>query len=235
MPPSFVSNTLLRIFARPAVLRGGFLPTASKQTRAFASILPEVPSEPASRKAATPEGHMRPHLGVETDRSHGLYAFFRRVEKDGDVDYDTVEPRNPSRQRSGRSWSAAELRLKSFKDLHTLWYVLLRERNLLATQRAEARRLGIQEARLASYAQVHKVRKSMARIKYVINERRLAYEQAVGLLEARRQEASEDVCAESKPHAEASSRKTKNVHRTPAPGAEIAAAGLFGSSTAASS
>jgi large subunit ribosomal protein L47 len=33
--------------------------------------------------------------------------------------------------------------LKSFKDLHTLWYVTLRERNLLATQREEARRAGI--------------------------------------------------------------------------------------------
>jgi len=82
---------------------------------------------------------------------------------------------------SGRSWSAPELRRKSFKDLHTLWYVLLRERNLLATQKEEARRLGI-----ASVGQqtdipwkVRQCKKSMARIKYVINERRLAYEGAV--------------------------------------------------------
>ena len=44
---------------------------------------------------------------------------------------------------SGRGWNATELRRKSFKDLHTLWYIVLRERNLLATQKAEAKRLGI--------------------------------------------------------------------------------------------
>ena len=42
----------------------------------------------------------------------------------------------------GRAWEASELRLKSFKDLHTLWYVAAREQNLLASQKEEVRRMG---------------------------------------------------------------------------------------------
>jgi large subunit ribosomal protein L47 len=83
-----------------------------------------------------------------------------------------------------------------------LWYVLLRERNLLATQKEETRRMGadrdtqmnktkLYHVRFTShffipivscfnleYATFHQVRKSMARIKQVLNERRIAYDKA---------------------------------------------------------
>ncbi|EST05660.1 Ribosomal protein L47, mitochondrial [Kalmanozyma brasiliensis GHG001] len=84
-----------------------------------------------------------------------------------------------------RSWLASELRLKSSKDLHTLWYVLLMERNRLATSWEELNRVGARQAANMWSQNLgrknHRVRKSMARIKFVLNERRLA------LIEAQKQ------------------------------------------------
>ncbi|KAJ8431697.1 hypothetical protein Cgig2_022319 [Carnegiea gigantea] len=68
----------------------------------------------------------------------------------------------------GRSWKASELRHKSWDDLHKLWYVLLKEKNMLMTQR---QMLNAQNLRFPNPERISKVRKSMCRIKHVLTER----------------------------------------------------------------
>ncbi|EGO23996.1 hypothetical protein SERLADRAFT_392744 [Serpula lacrymans var. lacrymans S7.9] len=123
------------------------------------------------------KGQLRKQLDVEVDPGHGLWAFFRKKEINGSTQYETIEPRDAIAEDTGRSWKAVELRRKSFKDLHTLWYLVLKERNLLATQREEGRRIGVSNpGALAATTKMHQCRKTMARIKFVINERRLVFE-----------------------------------------------------------
>jgi len=141
-----------------------------------------IPASEAEEQLEPYEKPLRPPHGVTIDPNHGLNAFFRAFQQpDGQWERLTVQPKSTEDGYSGRSWSAAELRRKSFKDLHTLWYVLLRERNLLASQKEELRRLGVISIgeRTDLPWRTHQCRKSMARIKYIINERRLAYEGAV--------------------------------------------------------
>ncbi|KAL5996087.1 hypothetical protein ACLOJK_026160 [Asimina triloba] len=70
-----------------------------------------------------------------------------------------------------RSWKASELRLKSWDDLHKLWYVLLKEKNMLMTQR---QMLHAQNLRFSNPERIPKVRKSMCRLKHVLTERAIA-------------------------------------------------------------
>ncbi|KAG0281354.1 54S ribosomal protein L4 mitochondrial [Linnemannia exigua] len=82
---------------------------------------------------------------------------------------------------TGRAWRASELRVKSFDDLHKLWYVLLKERNVLAAQKEDARRFHISKQYFSNKGRQVKCQKSMARIKFVLNERRMAWVEATKL------------------------------------------------------
>jgi large subunit ribosomal protein L47 len=69
----------------------------------------------------------------------------------------------------GRSWSVKELRRKSYDDLHKLWYILYKERNMLLTETNLARRHGYE---MVQPDRKSKVQKSMGAIKHVLGERK---------------------------------------------------------------
>ncbi|CAL7952400.1 unnamed protein product [Xylocopa violacea] len=84
------------------------------------------------------------------------------------------EPKNwgKSKVQVGRSWRKDELRLKSNEDLHKLWYVLLKERNMLLTMEEFCKK----EWKLfPNPERIDKVEDSMSNIESVVRERNKAY------------------------------------------------------------
>lgn len=70
----------------------------------------------------------------------------------------------------GKEWTAAMLRLKSWPDLHKLWYVLLKEKLMLKSEFLRYKAFG---EKMQSPERYRFVRKSMCRIKQVLSERAL--------------------------------------------------------------
>lgn len=72
----------------------------------------------------------------------------------------------------GRSWKKDELRIKSNVDLHKLWYVLLKEKNMLLTMEHESK----EEMRLfPNPERIDKVNESMSNVEEVVRERNKAF------------------------------------------------------------
>jgi len=69
----------------------------------------------------------------------------------------------------GRNWTVSELRRKSFSDLHKLWYVLYKERNILLTESYICR---VKALHFPQVSRFQMVKKSMAAIKVVLGERK---------------------------------------------------------------
>ncbi|KAK4469574.1 hypothetical protein MN116_007113 [Schistosoma mekongi] len=72
---------------------------------------------------------------------------------------------------SGRPWRMEELRLKSNVDLHKLWYLLLKERNMLMTMEEEHFRC---LERMPNPERFEKVEESMENLLMVVEERNRA-------------------------------------------------------------
>lgn len=86
--------------------------------------------------------------------------------------FDNKKNWNETNIRVGRAWKLDELRIKSNTDLHKLWYILLKERNMLFTMEKECNT----EVRLfPNPERIDKVQESMNNIETVIKERNIAY------------------------------------------------------------
>jgi large subunit ribosomal protein L47 len=82
---------------------------------------------------------------------------------------DPVDRQTRATEKVGRSWSAKELRRKSYEDLHKLWYVLYKERNMLLTEQQLSRR---RQLVFPQPNRLYKVQKSMGAIRQVLGERK---------------------------------------------------------------
>lgn len=71
---------------------------------------------------------------IDVDPDHGLYKFFRSADT-------SISPPETIKQY-GRAWTVEELRKKGWEDLHRLWWSCTYERNLIATEEEERRRIG---------------------------------------------------------------------------------------------
>ncbi|XP_073482369.1 large ribosomal subunit protein uL29m [Aquarana catesbeiana] len=73
--------------------------------------------------------------------------------------------------KSGDAWTINQLRGKSSEDLHKLWYVLLKEKNMLLTLEQESKR---QRVTMPGTNRLYKVTKSMENLDKVVTERETA-------------------------------------------------------------
>lgn len=83
-------------------------------------------------------------------------------------------PKNYGEQKvkSGRPWRQDDLRLKSNSDLHKLWFVLYKERNMLYTMQEACKE---EKELFPSPERLDKVEESMASLEEVVRERNKAY------------------------------------------------------------
>ncbi|XP_060650259.1 large ribosomal subunit protein uL29m [Drosophila nasuta] len=72
----------------------------------------------------------------------------------------------------GRAWRTDELRIKSNKELHQLWYILLKERNMLFTMEHECNdKMEV----FPNPERIDKIKISMENLETVVRERNKAY------------------------------------------------------------
>lgn len=87
--------------------------------------------------------------------------------------FDSADEMEKGKKLSvGRPWRVDELRIKSNEDLHKLWYVLLKERNMLLTTEEYHKE---EYKEFPRPERIDKVEESMENILMVVKERDISY------------------------------------------------------------
>ena len=158
LPPSplrLINNPFLGHFSSSSY-PSKFITSSKSNTFSFSAFSPHHSTSSSSNPPAPSSCHRSFH---SSSLLLGLDDFFL----------------NQQAGRTGRSWRASELRLKSFEDLHKLWFVLLKERNMLHTYKWQSAK---RNRRMENPERIYKVRKSMSRIKAVLGERHIEFKKA---------------------------------------------------------
>ncbi|XP_068176390.1 large ribosomal subunit protein uL29m isoform X2 [Antennarius striatus] len=128
----------------------------------------KIPSAVNTRNLAI-NGQFKFRPDSSVGQCRGLYTTISR--RGLEEFFDNPENWGESAVKSGAPWTAKQLRIKSNEDLHKLWYVLLKEKNLLLTLQQEAIR---QNVMMPSPERLTKVTQSMRRLDSVVTEREIA-------------------------------------------------------------
>ncbi|KAL9128559.1 MAG: hypothetical protein Q9217_002792 [Psora testacea] len=145
--------------------------------RGVSSLRRKPPAKPLSiSRIVRVEGLPKPVLDpkrrskVQVDPKHGLYGFFNEDKK------LLTEPGVEAAH--GRAWTPEELRHKSWEDIHSLWWMCCKERNRIATEKRERRRLNLSKGDGAAKRRDMTIRKTQKAIKHALTERWYAWEDA---------------------------------------------------------
>ncbi|TAQ91235.1 hypothetical protein B7494_g415 [Chlorociboria aeruginascens] len=150
-------------------------PRDNNPDRGVSSMRRSGPRQPLSiSKTALPKPVEVSKLPkVIVDENHGLWQFFHKRDK----------PMNTPTEDDahGRPWTVEELRGKSWEDLHALWWVCCKERNIIATEAFERKRLEAGYGEAESKARDLAVRRTQRGIKQVLTERYYSWSDAEAL------------------------------------------------------
>lgn len=110
------------------------------------------------------------HKNFDVSPDHPLWAFF----PDGN-NSEACLRQDSELPLESRAWDMALLRRKSFDDLHKLWYLTLKERNILAREVRLGEAIGMTNT--SRFEEVdEKLKLTQKRIKQVLLERQVSYE-----------------------------------------------------------